>query len=755
MQAGSLRSIDMSDKMTEYLFNPGKAKIVGMASKPAASALDQGWWPLLRNIRWADNLVPYVRNGTADRNATGLLSQGTFRGAAAMQLFGGTPFTFAAYKAPGLNPIQVYYSVTGTGFSQLTTASGQYGDTRFPYRDKYLTYQVVVDRELGDEFVIVQNGVDFPRVIDMAALTMAVHEPVEPATSSNLLKTAPTWPVYFAVNDNTATVSPFGSSGVGLTLSENNVAAPNNLLTLQATNVQTNATATVTFTTAKNFENCRQLILIVESNYLYWLDNLKIELGNSSGFASSAVWDGTGNTFSQFAVPLDSTGKRLCLVFTLDHIASELASVDRMKLTWVGANQSSFSQNMKIYAICGSGQVSGQCQHGISYANFTSRAESVGQVISTVEPDKMRDVGGTALNEQRIPNDYRIYYDYKIQYQNTSETERDKGVDKLRIYRRDPTLIVDQNGQERLAIERKFTFVRVETIASWGGSTWDFIGASSALDVRIATDSTPSTEKNLLLELPDAFHMGIPIGRAMHYANGRLFVSMKTGTSGQSKLAISEFQNPFRFREAAEFENGRAVITSAATNSFDGEMIMAFASVTGEVLDSNSIYVFTNQNTYKIAGVDITNLSTPTRIASIGTRSPGSIAEYKGAVYFLDSDMQVRRLMGYQMDDLSRYDVDDKLQGIPADRRELVSGAFFRDRYYLAYTPQGGTLNSRCLVFNHFAGKWESDDAFPGVATGEQLLLQFDNGTKGSRLNMFSTYASPTEPKVYEYSRWH
>jgi hypothetical protein len=718
----------MRDPLPEYsvqemLFDPLYLPVQGIVSSMSGMSLNPGEWSQLGGWR-LDKRSMRVRDAHIRWDGGGLPNDGSFRGEHTGKFVAGTAADFAvvALRRSGTSKVHIYATNTGT-FAEQTASSGAYGDTRLSDSTNPVHMCVVQDKRDGANFLVIQNGVDYPLVYDGAG-NIAFHRPIEFPSGGHDLKTVPTMAGYFLVSTTTRptytnlTAGKFSLSDTGT--------SPNYsiLVTVDSTWTTSADTGKALFATPVDLSQSPQLVFAVETDVLNFMDSLKIEVSEDDA-TYYTVWDPTDAKYKRTrAIEYDANTSRELFGFNIDAIRTNLTAVDWIRFSWVGTAPAA-DITMKIHMIAASGAVRGKARHKISYQNSVSRAESIGQLITTVEPARIKDLGGPDMDGSRLPNSDEIFYNYKLYYQNTGTGDRDLGVNMLNVYRKDYG-------------EARYAWVGDETIASWGGASWAFT-TGNALEVQTFTDDLPASGKDWRNEAPPAEHIPIPKGTGMIFSNGRFFV----GSVDNPGVYFSRRYRPFRFlhvHPAGDPDAGSSFLTP-------GDNVVAFAAVATSVVGSNTIYTFTESKVLEANGISTNSLMRMALVDDNGTKSPFSVAVGHGSVYYADTNLQIRRI-GATIDDLSRLTVDDKLKAIPASRRAWVSGAYHDERYHLAYTPAAGSQNTRVLIFNAVLDMIESDDPVPSPFTVDGFGRLFDNTLKRFRLLGYSS-----DFKVYEYTQ--
>lgn len=710
---------EFTNKVRVRLYEPRHAPIKGMSSYMDAASLDPGWWALLQNIR-TDKGVIRVRNGHAKLTSTAINSgSGTFGGAGIINYRGswtGNPVILAAVEDTGA--VEIHASNTGSSFGEQTAAAGAYGNTRMSALssgDGRVYFSAARDRLTNDNIGVCQNGVDDPRIYSINATVagLATHYQITTPGDASTFRAKPTFPAYFTVkNGGSTTLST--PTGTSLALADTSGAsATENTLTLTATNPVNGDQALVVFSAGISFANSRQFCIVANSNaanFNLW-KNVKVEIGDSGGYV--VVYDPTAAANSSYGITTIS-GDNYTIGFNIDaHIASSsnpnIASIDRVRFTWVGSTLSATTVAVTMYVMAASGKVPGNAVHALVYSNQGSKAESIPIYITDVRPEDITNLGGAGQIALNIGNGSQIFYNYVINFLHTTSTERDKGTDKLYLYRKDED-------------DLDYYYVSTTTLATYAaGWTFSNHGTTTALGLNSLTDSTLA--KNYALKAPDPEHIPIPKGKAMLLANGRLWVCGGMTTGSATKLYISEHRYHGRFRETPRLlDDGRPDPVSGTMYPFDGESLQALVASSVGYGGASFTYIFTDKSIYMI-GNDVHRIE---RLAGVGTMSPRSVVEYKGEVYFLDSERKVQVIRNGVLTDISDRLVEDITFAIPVtaattSRHTKAAASYWGGYYRLAYTPAAGSTNTRCLVWDVEERKWY-DDLF-AAGTGEELMV--------------------------------
>lgn len=163
------------------LFNPDAAPWRGMYSALTPSALKSGQWSLAQNVRPDDGSMK-TRQPTINLNASGLSPVTSFRGLWSGTL-NGTPYVvYAGYDG---SKVRIYDSTDGISYSELSSSTTRFNDSTgsIPF-----TFQAINWNVTGNDYLIVQNGVDSPRVWDPTN-GFFIHQSISlPPTSASAIQ---------------------------------------------------------------------------------------------------------------------------------------------------------------------------------------------------------------------------------------------------------------------------------------------------------------------------------------------------------------------------------------------------------------------------------------------------------------------------------------------------------------------------------------------------------------------------------------
>jgi hypothetical protein len=694
-------------------FAAGSTGFAGMYSYPAASALQPGQWSLAENVRGDDGSI-FARFAATGPVGTGIPGSASFRGAKTFTLYNGatvSQLTLIALAVSGV--VRIYkFDPSGTLFKEVTATTGAYGNTRMTDTGFQVSMSSVINPFDNNSYVVIQNGTDAPRLYSTNADAVRVQNSIQTPTSQSSLPITYTFqsfvPIFDSANITYAHSNVrFEAINVGGTIAPNCATS----VLIQAGTVAGDTTD-LSFTAINLNYNCRQLVFInndaanTTTQTSFW-DSVKVSIYNGSVW--TVIYDPTNlASYSPYnTVQTDQTelpgGAATC--FSLDNIDPSLkTTVSGIRFTYALSVSPPTNYGFAIYAIFGGGKTQPGASHLVSTYNSGTLGESAGIVMpqSTKNP-QVWSVGGPYANKITVPCSAGLLVNYDIPYRNVGSTDLANGVDTLRVYRKDPGAT-------------DYFLAGGAVTALYAAGTWEYtFGTQYSINHIIDAFNVDGSTL-----APDAYTLTLPTGTVGVAANGRFFVG------ANQYVYISELNSPFRYRYLADLSKPR----SAVRNAFQGFTVQGFGAATASALGQATVYVFTDKSTWEIPGTDVLSLSQPQFVAAVGCSAPLSIASYKDAIFFVDDNYQIRRFSygilrayGYLashaeqlMKPISRLVVEDKIKQVPSARVTAMTGICAYDRYYLAYTPSGGSTNTKILVWDETTGCFVQDTASPDCA---------------------------------------
>lgn len=689
------------------LYNPRTAPFMGETTAMSAMALGDGHWASAINVN-SDGDVMRVRYGARAIQATSPLTGGAFVGAWS----GGMNGEAVVLSAWALNSLTYIYKLNlDTGvWTEITEHNGKYGRSRMSGYTP-VSYAVVRDKTTisGEamEYVVIQNGVDYPRV--WSGTQMSVHKPIT-VPSRKIARTV----------FRPATVLNKPYEGVRVNSSANFAWSQPNAKDGTAKLTYTGSATTGNYAylipdTRYTYGNTgkHMLLGIVTSDWESFLQDIKIVgwYSDADPFASATkatitVYDSATDPLP-LIIPLNDDGSAYVCAFDVE---ARLADVTSVHLNWPPlwlrglifyfqpADPSSIGSggSVEITLMAQGGTVQGATQFAMSYLNSGSRAESPSVVAPNVTLTSIRTTipasSGGSYKTEKLPIREDLYYNCLLNCSIPTMADINAGADTTVAYKLRPGAA-------------DFYESKAYAHATWSGYSWT-PATTPGRQAEYANDD----EDGLPLIAPDGYHLPVPIANVITASGERLVCGQVrdsiTDTLTHGEVWISEDGRPFRFRSVIRYlDQNVPDYSSPVRVSFGGEKVQAVKSLSGTLLGVDSINVFTDSSYYVLDGADSFQLSRPRRVANLGTPSGRSIAYHQNTMYWLDSERQIRR-NSPEVSPVSRHRTDDQL--INAASVTGACSAFFKDRYYLAFTPNGGSIRSRVMVYDERADKFTS-----------------------------------------------
>ena len=660
---------------------------------------------------------------------------------------------FCGTSGTNANGVGIYSSTDGIAYTEASATSGAFGNTRMTDTGQPFAFQVSNNPVDGLDYLVIQNGTDAPRVFSSTAVNGA---------KVRVLKqySFPAWaeqtkPLGVCSMGVLSTVSAVTASGTGVTAAIVG-SFPQQQVTItvgEASNASPIASgATVVFDFgAGNLTGVfgrPQLLFVSDQASANLWNQWKVEVSNSSSFATTYVLADpsqanynapvrvgfTNSAFQNTSASGGLNGEELAafLTTTVGAGLNGASALRYLRLTWVGpAPIGSSTLTTTIHGIGNSGgELAFNQTFTVSYSGISGMSETAGVVMAG--PQSLTNAFVPSLPAVYVPYVSGVYYDYFLPIQAPSLTDLQNGCDTLNVYRQD------------LGASDSFFFVS-QTVGYYYSGAWSYSNSGAVTTpganayVGIYYSTYQFTALNVARAAPSAYATVMSIGTALAFGSTRFFVG------GKAFYAVSESQQPFRFVSAVDPTLSR----SGTTIAIAGETINSFAVTSSGSLSANTVFMLSNVKTRMLAGFDGYSLSQPQADFDLGNEAPHSISAYKDAIFWLDDVGQIRRfsfgraaLYGYSggaaydlAPAISKRVVSDRTTAIPSASLPWVTGLTTFDRYYLFYTPSGGTTNTRALVFDETIGVFVEDTFSFGVqgacvakVNGTQILLQGSDG---------------------------
>lgn len=723
------------------IYDPGTNPIKGLFSARPWNQIPigSGAYKQLSGVRWGDTDTLSVRPGTVKKTSAAIQASSTPRSFQCLTFQGNAGKLFTSFKSAS-NITSVYATSDPATFgATITPSTGQYGDTRLPSdgsgHDYQTVYVVVHDPRTDKDCVVIQNGYTTPRVWD--GTLMAIHFKVTPPDFASGWGARPIAHQFLAVNDGSKYTAIGGGTGWTFAVNGPTSAGSNYIEFDYSLNTGFGGTGVIALASPLvfgNFSLAKQLILTIvgqgadPTQAIADFQNLfKVTVHGVQSNTTKTLYDPSQATttgiygFTAIDGGTMADGSPIMhLAYSLDPMALGTPDISLDDINFVpiaGVTIDDTSSINLVGAVLG-GSVAGATTFTVAYYNSGSRAESF-QIDLPTKPQRLQDEGMPQSMANIVwPVTDSLFWQFQIDVAMIDQSQANTGVDSLAIY-------AQATG------ETQFFYYGIATLAIWT-TVWSLSAVNSQTGLFTTSVNLDLSERDLSQVSPGAFQAPIPIGRAMAVGTGsRLIVGTRSDTQDSfSLINLSRSGNPFRFTYAPDLTDD----TTAYFDSVNGENAQTFLNYAPSMLGTTLTQLFTDKGLWNVNPVSIGTSYFLTRTGSIGCASPQSVAEAHQIAYFLDTDRQIRQIVGAVSKPISVGTVADKLAVIPIARLLFTNGAWFQNRYFFAYTPVGGTTNTRILVYseraNEQSGAWESDDDLSGMSIScEYLCVQYQNTT--------------------------
>lgn len=681
------------------ILHPTEKPYRGLGSKPHLTTLPDGVYSIAKNERHEEDLPrvrwPMTRSGT---DVTGAAITGPYMGAWTGYL-NGLSKTVVASRQSG----QIYsVSSNGTHAEISGTTGIKYLNTRLSTSQKMVSFAPVKDARTGLEYLVIQDGVNSPRVWNPnetdSGEKVAINAAITPPSVLPAFNVVNTFPKTYTIYDASTTGAP-SNSGANFTMADAGASTTNNyiIVTIAAAVAAGDNTTQALASAAKDLSACPQLVLYLESpasttanfNAQSWIDHIQVELVDSTG--NTVIWNPAASPQTirkPFKVDITTTGK-VMVIYDINWVGSTLRdAVTALKFTYRGSSPSN-AKTVWLNGVFGSGKIQGQATYTLSYLNQGSRAESPGiqYASENTNGEYFKNLGCRQDQEIALPNDYRVFYQHNIPYQNPTQAQLEAGVDAIVIYRSD---FGEDIGQD--------TYVATDQIGAYSVGAWA-LDSGTYSSVVTYSDNADVGTKDLNIAAPDRDCLTIPIGLWMASASDRLFVLSYEAAGGYqtpsySALWASETGSFSRMYRSHKSED------SGTRNALQGEIGICLKAFPTSVYGVSTMLLWTNKALYRFSPTQATFINQLERIAPYGTWTPYSVASSEDSVYWVDQNRIVRRYNGNSIEDISSQTIQDKLLAVGSQAWETLDqsngvsffGCFWNQRYYLNCDQSGTSI---------------------------------------------------------------
>jgi len=654
--------------------------IRGLANAVDGASIGAGFWQDFTNVRTPNGVYAEVRGGTEEIYAAPSVTNGVFKGGMVHPDMG----AWAAIYDPAATKVKIYQN-TGGGWTERTDSSTRLATNAKVVFDVVQAPQTapIAPFTATTRYVVAQNGTDTPLVMADSATVMSKHTAIAVGDYS-AYRAIVTYADYyqFGTTDsgraivNTLTATNSTGARFGFTIEDASTLQQYAKLSIATTatfddtaDIE-NSIDRIDWSTAKQMHLLYDVTSTLSNEADIW-NQLKLIAIDGSG-NSSTLYDPTSSSYPRPIIVENGYGKYLA-AFTIPTTVSS-HSYKTLRFQWKGTTLTD-TVELGLYGVLATtGDIDGASSFAVSHLDTASFVESPSVVCITETSLNGQLYGCPMRDGMNIPVVTGVGYQWQIWDPVTSGSA---------------------------------TELRMIYIAPPGSDQFYYVSSSGTLGSRTSVTSNITYP----LTAPGGMHQCMPAGPVMKALGSRLLV----GGGSLKDVWFSSLSAPFRFRPVLEYIDGAPDIQGAGTIRLQGETVQAFEPMAGVFAGAESVLIWTNLNLYRVDGSDSFQLSRPRRLGAFGTLSPGSIASHNGVVFWLDAERQVRSFAS-SFENLSILLVDSVLATIPDARIGDCSGAVWRDAYYLAYTPSGGSTNTDVLVWDMRGSLWAAYTAPTGTA---------------------------------------
>jgi len=663
-----------------------------------------------------------VRDGHYQLTAAVPIQNASFRGATSCTL-NGTAHIYAAFRVN--SETRIYeLDVSAYTWAEITESSGAYGQTRFP-TDAWVSYAVIRSPwadmtdpnpalwEWGDALLFC-NGTDSVRSYNPtggAGLKCAVIEDI-PTPGTETLRAPqlagrgtisysdPAVVGYTITNSRSPGFVASWNGGAGgnlpyyqFDLTAAATAGDTVLLDLGVTEVQV---------AGKQF-----WLYAYDPSATSWLDHVKVELytATASGgtYGYTTIWD-PADSASEVVSEAGLITNWTLHAFPIDDVPIDSALGyffwNRIRFTWVGAaiGVTSFF----IYRMESSGNIQGGVAAAHTRAVLASGQESPPVYLPTAVGYRLGTYGTNTIS---YPVASTLWYSVGWQWLRPSVADMQKGIGLGPMYMK------LYGGTEWYAATPPVG-------GTYTAGAWVTTGAGTYTTIWQYTEDI-----NTSIPVPPSDLQAVGPASCLLATNNRLYAGVG------SELWISQDTFPMRMAPTVAFDTNGAVASSGTVNRFSGELCKALVPTPTTWNNLASVVCITDKAVYLLVGTDATSLSRPSIVALIGTIYPKSVAPFKGEIWFIDSDGDVRVIReGAGLINVSKRKVDDKLRlGTLTDSTAFTT----RESYVVSYKKTGDSVYYRTLHFDMMNDEWVGDRMGEGDCAGflrhSGMILAFTN----------------------------
>lgn len=672
------------------LFSSAGVPFLGQVSAIDSAAIPVGAWAAAENCRGTGATI-MGRGGLSQFRATTGLASGTVVGSFSRYGVG----DFRAIKVG--SEVRLYqWNAGGSTWSDINSGN-RLGNVNRVFFETFTVPSAgltVGEYAGGRSYIAVQDGTSTPQVavVNAAGTTaMSSMTAIQPPGESK----CEAYPLTLAYKNivGSATDTFTSSAATSFALSSATITAGTTVNLFLDTTAAAGQTSIMAFPASFSGSNAQPSQMQIVMNGIeqdVW-EQVAIEVGDNTNWylvhlpgltkpqtvgvgdryvaalfdCKSVGTNGTSSTISQFiAFPTNLTATRV-------------------RLTYVATTSPVQDRNISIFGWAWTHSVAFDTQFAVTFYNQSTSVESAPRVATNMPPPALKNISGTPLPGVTLAASPLAKYSYSVRYVENNATSF--------------ALIYAKQGSD-------FTILDRAPSACTGAGEW---GSQSIYELAWGAWNLPSN-----LQVP------LPKGGSMLMQGDRLYsaiINVSGTNSTTSRVAFSEKGMPNRFVLAPVIVQGQVQPRTGGIASFGDNTVMKLSPAPPSANGVEAVLVHTDRTFNMMSGVDAIQLARPTHLGSYGTLSPDSVVQIRNTTVWVTPEGDVKTYGG-EIGDISSRLVEDVLDAVPPGRLEYITAGVKKDLLYIGYTPSGGTLNTRALVYDARERTWTVDK--PHTNTG-------------------------------------
>lgn len=665
------------------------------------------------NFRQEDGTLR-VRPAAAEVATSGL-PEGTVRGATSGRI--GTAFReVVAIETAGAVRV---YTIEGSTATEITAASGKWGNTRFPPGSEIRF--AIIDPPRRDPTYIGTSLDPNPVLLITDGVTMLIRNGAETAPIRAVepppigsVKQEHAMPVWAPIRDDGLT---YTASGADFTASWQ--AAPDTdglCVRFRATETASaDDWAQIAWVGANTFLSGNQLVVQAHGDIKTFLDSCAVELRAPS--ATTRIHDPSDPDLPAappLQIELENGFHLIAFDLAIDEEQAQ-ATYDSLRLVWT-TDSPAADTDLYVAGVLGGGRIAGGAQAAAACRCSGSMAESPGVLA--------RDMGGRSTglmgvfdprNAARLPVTSLLDYSLRVTAPQPSAAATAQGVDSLDLYLDTrpetgfPAPFSSSSSLENspAAEPASPTYRASHTTATYSAG-WSATGGRSPgepITIVINDPIGPGARAGIgNRDLPSPHCIPAPPARMLMPAAGRLFTAapLLDGAIQHGSVACSEYAEPIRFASVSDF--GRSGGAAWCETASDTVLALSPMDEQAESRAPTPLLMLTDRAAYALDPTDQGAFALPRRVYGMGCLTAGSVASTRFGPVWLGTDRRMHTVSGPLP-----AGIGAALAQIPSAHLPRVA-AIAKGRYLRLTLPASDGACPTLALFDLLEARWTTDE---------------------------------------------